>query len=207
MKLVLCEGKGDKKVISALCEALKINGLQAEDYGGRDKLLEYMVGLPKRPEFVLRQVESVGVTQDADQDGQAAWDGVRDAVKAAFGVVLAARGKPAGAQPRVAGFIVARPGEDRGMLEDLCLAAVSQQPGYSCLEDYFRCLTEKTGKQTYHPKARFRAWMASQSDYELHAGLAAEEGCVPFTHPVFDPLRDFLRVCEHGHCHGGKDML
>jgi len=181
-------------VISALCKALNIEGLHVEQYAGREKMRDVVCALPGRPEFAKGEIESIGITQDADEDGQAAWASVCDAAKAAFGVVLAERGKPAGQRPRVAGFILACPGADQGMLEDLCLAAASQKPGYSCLEDYFRCLTEKTGKPAYHPKARFRAWMASQSDYELHAGLAAEEGYVPFANPAFHPLRDFLRA-------------
>jgi hypothetical protein len=193
MKLVLCEGEDDKKVISGLCEANSIDGLEVQPYKGRDNLRAFVRALTKRPDFVRGEIESVGIVQDADQDGRAAWERVRDAVEAAFGVVLVEPAKPVGERPRIAGFVLARQGEDRGVLEDLCLTAVSQQAGYFCLEDYFRCLTEKTGKQTFHPKAKFRAWMASQSDYDLRTGLAAEQGYVPYTNAAFDALRDFLR--------------
>lgn len=193
-KLVLCEGGDDKAIISGLCAAHGIDGISVEDYKGRDKLRTYVHGLRQRPDFVRGEIESVGITRDADEDGQAAWKSVQDAAKAAFGIVLKERGKTAGERPRVAGFIVARPGEDRGKLEDLCLAAVSQQAGYSCLEDYFHCLSEKTEKQTYDAKAKWQAWMASQRDYKLSlTDLATKPGGVSYTNPAFDSLRDFLR--------------
>jgi hypothetical protein len=92
-----------------------------------------------------------------------------------------------GERPRIAGLLIGGP-SGHGMLEDLCLEAVRDYPGFSCLGDYFRCLTDRTGKKEFHAKARFRAWMASQSDFELHVGKAADKGFLPWSNPAFDCL-------------------
>jgi len=188
MKLVLCEGDDDKAVIERLCAAHSIDGIKVEHYKGRDNLGPYVRDFLNRTDYRPGQIESIGIVQDADQDGRAARERVAGAVK-----VLEEAAKRKGLRLKVASFIVTRSGEDGGMIEDLCLAAVSQEAGYPCLEAYFDCMIGKTGKQTYHPKAKWRAWMACQSDYDLRTGLSAEKGYVPVANPAFDSLRDFLR--------------
>src|SRR6266851_6250789 len=187
MKLVLCEGPDDLEVIRELCKERGVTGLTIERYKGRDNLANVLSELPKRPEFARQEVVSLGITLDANAGGNAAWQLLCNAVRGSFGVSLTERGLFVGAKPRIGGFIVSGP-DAKGMLEDLCLAAVSDQPGYPCLEAYFKCLTERTGKKDYHSKSKFRAWMASQSDYELYVGKAAAEGYLPFGHAAFNPL-------------------
>jgi hypothetical protein len=191
MKLVLCEGPDDEAVIRGLCKDRRVAGLTIEPYLGRDNLANVLSELPKRPEFTREEVVSLGITLDANGDGDAAWRLLCDAVRGSFNVALAQRGSFVGAKLRIGGFIVSRP-DGKGMLEDLCLASVSDQLGYPCLEAYFKCLTERTGRKDYHSKAKFRAWMASQSDYELYVGKAAVEGYLPFGHAAFNPLAQFL---------------
>jgi len=78
------------------------------------------------------------------------------------------------------------------MIEDLCLQAVSDLPEYACMLKYFDCLKENTEKKEYHSKAKFRAWMAAQEDYELYVGLAAGKGYIPWESPAFSSLKDLL---------------
>jgi hypothetical protein len=191
MKLVLCEGQDDEAVIRGLCEARGLRDLKVGPYSGRNKLASVLGELPKRPEFTRQEVESLGITLDANGDGNAAWQLLCDAVRGSFNLSLTERGLFVGAKPRIGGFIVSGP-DGKGMLEDLCLASVSDKPGYPCLEAYFRCLTERTGRKDYHSKAKFRAWMASQSQYELYVGKAAVEGYLPFDHAAFNSLAQFL---------------
>jgi hypothetical protein len=57
------------------------------------------------------------------------------------------------------------PGDGReGMLEDLCLESVADDPAIPCLEEHFRCLEEQleAGAFPGNPsKARVRAFLAS----------------------------------------------
>lgn len=191
MKLVLCEGNDDVSVIKGLCEASAIAGLRVERMSGRDSLRAWLSEARKRPEFVRNEVESLGILLDADDIAEASWKKLTDDVKATFEIVLMKIGEFVGSQPRIAGFLVA--GSDgKGMLEDLCLESVSSYPGFPCLKAYEQCLVE-AGIKRLHSKGRFRAWMATQSDYELHVGKAAEAGYLPFDSPAFDRLREFLK--------------
>ena len=192
MKLVLCEGKEDMRVVLGLCAASNIVGLTVEECGGRNKLEGVLREMPKRPEFTRGEVESLAVMIDAETSNDASWQKIQNAVHLGFGYHPPTHGEFAGESLKIAGFVISGK-EGVGMLEDLCLEAVSHLPGYSCLEEYFRCLAGKTEVKEYHAKARFRAWMASQKDFELGVSLAAGKGYVPWESPAFDPLRVFLR--------------
>lgn len=191
MKLVLCEGGDDLIVMQCLCRAREIAQFKIEPFLGKDNFNNVLRALPTRPEFSRGEVESLAIILDADSDNAASWQKVRDAVQKSFQVHLTEPGVFAGRTPRIAGFIVGGP-DGSGMLEDLCLHSVSDKPGYECLLSYFSCLSEKTGTKKYHSKGRFRAWMASQDEYELHVGLAATRGHLPFEHAAFDSLVRFL---------------
>ena len=191
MKLVLCEGKDEVAVIEELCAARGIGSLTLERFEGKDNLTNVLRELPKRPVFAQQQVESLAVLLDANGDPEAAWQRVRDAVQNHLKVFLPERGVFVGEKPKIAGYIVA--GSDgKGMLEDLCLLALSSKPGYQCLSEYFRCLSENTERKEYHAKAKFRAWMSSQSEFDLGLGLAASKGFVPWDATAFDALAQFL---------------
>ncbi len=192
MKLLLCEGKDELSVIKELCETSGLPSLSVEEFGGKDRLRQVLAELPKRPDFVRKEVESLGILLDAEDDPAAMWQKLRNDVQATFAVDLTGEAVFAWDRPRIAGLLVGAK-DGRGMLEDLCLEALSDQPGFPCLVEYFRCLSEKTGVTEFHAKARFRAWMASQSEYEFHVGKAAEAGFLPWANSAFDRLREFLR--------------
>ena len=79
------------------------------------------------------------------------------------------------------------------MIEDLCLLSVSNRPEFPCVDEYFQCIAQRSGRQGFSSKARVRVWMASHVDYEYYVGKAAEKGYWPWESPVFDSLKEFLR--------------
>jgi len=192
MKLVLCEGKDDIAVVAALCGHSKIIGLSLEPYGGRDRLQEVVRSLPIRPEFTREELESLAILIDAEKDRDASFQKVRDIIEKTFGVVVEKPGVFTGSKPRVAAFVVCDD-SGRGMLEDLCLKSVSDRADYKCMEEYFQCLREKTGQKDFHPKAKFKAWMASQIEFDIRVGLAAAGGYLPWQSEAFDDFREFLK--------------
>lgn len=192
MKFVLCEGQDDVAVIQGICQFSGITGVVAEHCRGRDNLENYLCEMPKRPEFTRGEVESLAVIIDAEEAAASSWQKIANAVRLSFQVSLTESGVFAGSAPKIGGYVICGQG-DKGMIEDLCLEAVSDQPGYSCLQEYFKCLADKTGRADYLAKAKFRAWMASQSDFDLRVGMAAQKGHLPWESQAFDPLREFLR--------------
>lgn len=192
MKFVVCEGGDDQAVIEGLARHAGLKDIRVEGCGGVDNFGQYLRGLPQRPEFTRREVSALGIVLDADRDRAARWQQIRERVREAFHVDLAAESVFAGTHPKISALITAV--GDQGTLEDVVLEAVRDQRGYRCLEEYFRCLAAETGRPAYPAKARFRAWMASQADYDLRVGKAAIAGYIPWEAPTFAGLRAFLRA-------------
>ena len=190
MKLIICEGQDDQSVIEGLLSHAGIAGIRIESCGGVPKFNDYLRGLPKRGDFVRREVEALGIVLDADQSRATCWQRIQDRVREAFGVELKAECEWEGNRPRIGAFIAGA--GTAGTLEDLALEAAGGQNGFRCLDAYFRCLSDETGQTRYSGKARFRAWMASQSDHDLRLGKAATGGYIPWDSNAFDSLRQFL---------------
>lgn len=192
MKIVLCEGKSDIAVITGLCIKAEIAIPRIEDYKGKDNLGNFLKEIVKRTEFVRNEVESLLVLRDADDDPDASWHHVRDAVQAGFKLQLVEPGEFVGKQPRLCALLIG--GENgKGELEDLCLAAMAGDPSFPCLEAFTRCVLDQT-KEAMRGPAKFRALMSTKKKgFELYVGKAVEEDLIPFHHTAFDGLRDVLR--------------
>jgi len=193
MKLVLCEGKDDQAVIVGLCGHSNILDLIIEPYAGRGNLERTVRNLSVRPEFTREEVDSLAILIDADTDAEASFQKLKNAIQQGLGIAIAVPGVFVGENPRVAGFVVGDQ-TGQGMLEDLCLESVQDRSDWKCMQDYFQCLREKTGKKDHHSKAKFKAWMASQTEFDYRVGLAAEHGYIPWESTAFDGLREFLRT-------------
>jgi hypothetical protein len=191
MKLVLCEGKDDIAVVEGLCRHENISDLAMEQYGGRDNLERVVGGLHVRSEFTRGDVKSLAILIDADANADASFQKLQNAIRRGFDIVIPAAGVFVGESPRVAGFVICD-GTGRGMLEDLCLKSVSGRADYKCMEEYFKCLGDKTSRKEYHSKAKFKAWMASQTAFDYRVGLAAAKGYIPWDSAVFNELRELL---------------
>jgi hypothetical protein len=133
----------------------------------------------------------VAILIDADADGDASFQKLQNAIQQGLNISVAQPGVFVGVKPRVAGFVVSDQ-TGRGMLEDLCLESINTRPEYHCMELYFKCLCDKTEKKDYHAKAKFKAWMASQTAFDYRVGLAAAKGYIPWDSEAFSKLREFL---------------
>lgn len=191
MKFVFCEGKDDVAVLRSLALHLKLE-VQVEEYGGKSNLANFLRTLPARPEFARQQVKAMAILRDADADAAATFTSVRDTLRQNNFEAPAADGTFTESALRVGVFIVGVNGQ--GMIEDLCLNSVADQPEFSCIGDYFTCIAKKSARSNFSSKARVRVWMASHVDYEYHVGKAAEEGYWPWESPAFDTLKNFLQA-------------
>ena len=177
MKFVFCEGKSDQSVIQSLARHLELN-IQVEWTGGKNNLSNFLEGLSKRPEFAQQQVTAIGILRDANGDSAAAFASVRDALQQNNFTAPALDGAFSDSVLRVGVFIVGVNG--RGMIEDVCLKSVSDQPEFSCVDSYFGCIAQKSSRSIFSSKAKVRVWMASHVDHEYYVGKAAEEGYWPW---------------------------
>lgn len=191
MKFVFCEGKDDVAVVRGLAAHLQLD-LQVEEYRGKNNLSLFLNSLQKRPEFARQKVDGLAILRDANGDAKASFASVRDALQLNGFSSPNADATFSEAALRVGIFIVGVSG--RGMIEDLCLQSVAAQPEFSCVDAYFNCITEKSGRRDFSSKAKVRVWMASHTDYDYRVGKAAEEGYWPWDTPAFDPLKNFLKA-------------
>jgi hypothetical protein len=193
LKFVFCEGKDDLAVITGVAQSIGISGLEIEPISGKNKLRDFLRGVWTRPEFAQKKVAAVGIIRDADDDASAAFQSVRDSLLANGFPAPEANGAVTGETIKV-GILIVGPNAGRGMLEDLCLQSVSDRPEFPCVDEFFRCVADKSGRKDFSSKAKVRAWMASHPDFEFYVGKAAEKGYWPWASPVFDSLKQFLRA-------------
>jgi hypothetical protein len=191
-KIVFCEGKDDVAVVRGLTTHLGLD-IEVESYDGKNKLPLLLQSLPKRPDFAQQKVAAIAILRDADADSNATFTSVRDTLKQNnFEAPAAADGTFSESALKVGVFIVGVNG--RGMIEDLCLQSVSDQPEFSCVDSYFACIAQKSSRSNFPSKGKVRVWMASHEDFEFYVGKAAEEGYWPWASPAFDPLKNFLQA-------------
>lgn len=206
--LLLVEGRDEDRLVAALNRQLPHGGLQVVIYGGQDKLRPGLPPLVQSPGFT-ETVTALGVVQDGGAHPERRQQSVHDALAAAglpapqAAMTLARGPRPLpsgrpGPEIRVAFFLTPGSGQP-GMLEDLCLASVEDDPAMECVNGLFACLDEKgIARPDNMPKARAHAFLATRPRPDLRLGEAAEAGIWPFDHPAFGQLKEFLRlVAEH----------
>jgi hypothetical protein len=192
MKFVFCEGGGDLAVAKGVAESIGLMDIHIEPYLGKNNLGNFLKVVRTRPEFAQNKVTAIGILRDADENGTAAFRSVCDALRT-NGFKAPERNGGFAVNGIKTGVLVVGPKGGQGMIEDLCLNSVSDRPEFPCIDDYFRCITQKSGRKDFSSKAKVRVWMASHVDHELHVGKAAEKGYWPWESPVFDAMKEFLR--------------
>ncbi len=192
MKFIFCEGKDDVSVIQGVAGSMGLKDLRVERIDGKNNLREFLKTFRKRPEFTREEVASIGIIRDADGDGVGAFRSVCDALAGNNFKVPGQNGGFTTGGIKT-GVLIIGPNDGKGMIEDLCLNAVSDRPEFGCVDDYFRCIAQKCNRNNFSSKAKVRVWMASHVDYDLRVGGAAEGGYWPWGSPVFDSMKQFLR--------------
>ncbi|HUD45652.1 MAG TPA: DUF3226 domain-containing protein [Candidatus Baltobacteraceae bacterium] len=191
-KFVFCEGPDDVAVITGIVHASRISDVVVEPFQGKDKLRSFLREIQQRPEFAQNKVASIGIIRDADDDAAAAFQSVRDALISNGYAAPQANAAVTG-EPIKVGVLIIAPNDRRGMLEDLCLKSVSDRPEFACVDEYFRCVAEKSERKVFSSKAKVRVWMSSHPDYDLYVGKAAEKGYWPWDTAAFEGVKTFLR--------------
>jgi|GEM_PF-1142134 len=202
--LVLCEGKEDRLVFEKIASLAGLADLEFEDYGGKDNLPAFLKAFKARPEFTRKEFKTLAVTRDADDCYDDAWKSLCGTLKTSFDLQPATPGEmievhdPDYEQDpaiNLTAWILPGPGRS-GMLETLCLESVSDHPAYACLTQYFECLIQNMNVNDFHPKAKFHAWVVSQTDFkdkDYKIEKAVKEDRFQWDHTAFDELRSFLK--------------
>ena len=194
-KQVVVEGVDDVRVMEALCKHLGISDVQFAPCDGYNSLRQFLRTFSSDPDF--RQVRSLAVLVDADENPLGRRQGVADA--------LASAGLPRPRQPLepVSGsgltvaYLVVPHDAPGTMMEDVCLNSVADDPVMECVEQYFACVDQADTvgpRDVWMSKARVHAFLASRDRPDLRLGEAADNGIWNFESDAFRPLVDLLRA-------------
>jgi hypothetical protein len=190
-KLLIVEGRDEECFFCALIEHLGKNDIQVAGIGGKDKLRMNLKGLIKDPGF--SKVGSLGIVRDADTDPTAAFQSVRESLRACMLPSPKKPLNPAKGVPRVAVMIIP-PHKQQGALEDLCLEAIAEDSALICVDQYFACLDQqKIDQPKSLSKAKVRVFLASREDPTLPLGISAQKGYWPLDSKAFSTVKDFLK--------------
>jgi len=193
--IILGEGRDEAELLEAMAQAMGLQ-VQCVDCGGSQQFHIRLKVVMAAPGF--DRVTSLGVVRDAETNSAAAEESIRGRL-AAEG--LAVPDKPmtratAPDSPDVA-FLVVPSGEPAGMMEDLILRAMKDDPSWKCQQAYFDCLALTGIDLTSDPqKRRVQAALAALPSGNLarNIGEAARKGLIPFGHPGLSELSDFLTL-------------
>lgn len=198
--LVLCEGKQDKLVMEELAKHAGLEGLlDFENYGGKDKLRDYLRLLKVRPEYVSGEHPRILVTRDADNNFDNSWQSLRTAVSEILSCTVEQPGdwcKTADGT-EVAAWVVPGAGK-KGMIETMCVDSSEENaPGvFACLASFLECL-ESVHKSPIHEKSRFAIWtIAAQGGEGAQNRMPLERAIsylpIDWDAEAFTPLKELL---------------
>ena len=180
------------RVRSAILDRLEPSDVQISSFGGINQLRVFLSALWNAP-AARATIEAIGIVRDAETDAEAAFESARDAIRS---VDLTAPDRPlqvADEQPKM-GILILPPEKPDGMLEDVCLDAVHDDPAMRCVEEYLACVQDRVPDwQNRHPsKAKVQAFLASRERPGLRLGEAAARGEWNWEHGTYDPVRQFI---------------
>jgi hypothetical protein len=190
-QVIIVEGKEDELFFDALIKNLALSDIQVLPIGGKTELRKYLKALIRVSGF--DEVRSLGIARDANSDPRAALQSVKDAL-GFLGLPVPERALlPFGDKLKV--VIMIFPDENTpGMLEDLCLRAVMQDPAMFCVDQYFQCLQQKgMNLPSKISKAKVQVFLGSRPEPGKLLGVAAQAGYWPFDVEAFAQVRTFIQ--------------
>ncbi|MEW6716045.1 MAG: DUF3226 domain-containing protein [Chloroflexota bacterium] len=189
--VLVVEGREEELFFGAFIQHLRLQNIQTMPISGKEQLRRNLKALVASPGF--SEVISLGVVRDANADPGAAFQSVHDALQAVNLPAPELPLVPVGERPRVAVLILPEVGMP-GMLEDLCLRAIVQDPAMLCVEQYFECLQqEELPLPDNTSKAKVQVFLASRRKAGLRLGEAAQAGYWPWEAKTFEQVKDFLQ--------------
>ena len=161
---------------------------------GKDRFRAKNLESVKDADGFREHVRCLAVARDADGDVQGTFKSVCTALRAAGLPAPETPGRFYGDNPKV-GVLIISPNGDNGVLEDLCLASISEFEEIQCIDEFFQCVRERAGVVPKNPsKARIKAFLASREESVPHLGVGVEKGYFPLDSEVFEQIRAFLRA-------------
>jgi hypothetical protein len=192
-KQVLVEGREEVMVLESLTEHLELTDIQAHDYGGKNNIRRFLSAYTKLSEFP--RIRSLAIIADADFNSGAT-NRILDALRSTS--------LPQPPNPLIEAtqghlsvwYLVLPHGKQEGMLEDICLESVRDDPIMDCVQDFVDCVGRKKPgwpRRNIASKARVHMYLATQDPPDRRLGEASKAGVWPLDDVAFEPLKTLLQ--------------
>ena len=194
-KQLFVEGNDDARVFTSLSRYLEIQDVQIWQCGGYENIqgvLRTVIGMDD-----FDSVRSLAVVADADSNRNARIQSIQNTLTRARLPTPSSPLEFVSDRGIKVAYLVVPHERENGMIEDVCLDSVSDDPVMECIDRYFECIEDSstTGpRQTWMSKARSHAFLASRERPDLRIGEAADRGIWQFEHEAFDLLKDLLKM-------------
>ncbi len=186
-KIIAVEGQDEVNFFKALLRTLGINNVQILNFEGKTKFKNKIKALKNRPGF--ENVAKIAFIRDSDSlPANAAFDSIVNALKSADLPFPDNINSFKDSNPNVGIFIMPN-NDDLGMLEDLCLKSIEEEPVTLCIDEYFECIEENPNELS---KAKVLCYLASKTPLVNSLGRAAVKGHWDFNSNHFNEIKTFI---------------
>jgi hypothetical protein len=194
-KLLLVEGKDEVCFFEAMTSDLGIDDVDIRDVKGKSNFGDRLSVSIKSPGHEI--LTSVGLVEDADNDPEGAFRSLCGALENVGLPIPPAPFQSVTDDSLRVSVMILPNSDESGMLEDLCLASVADDPAMDCVDDYMSCLEDKLDEEEFprNPsKARVRVFLASKGWIEegLFECIQEHIRFHPPNNPVVESTEVFL---------------
>jgi len=201
--VILVEGRDQIYFFKSIIEKSGYRDITIINYGGVDQLRGRFPVILKTPGF-RENVKSIGIVRDAETNAESAIQSVSSILSLhgfprTIGVL-----NPAKRNDGLKAVIFIMPGQGfSGMIEDLCLESVRDDPAMCCVEAFINCIQNKYLQQELSngsgftcrlSKAKLHAFLASREEPGLKFGEAISRGYIPLDNSCFNEIKTFMQI-------------
>lgn len=198
-KILAVEGQDEWWFFCRILEKyLNIKDVQVIDIEGESKFKEKLELLRLSPNFSI--VSQIGFVRDADEDSNISFEKIQNAIKDNLKISPPVNINSWISDTNYAlGVFVLPNSSDSGMLEDLCMESVAEDPIMPCIDAYFECMKKVLSIENLpknFSKSKTQVFLASRKEYKTSIGFGAEKGYWNFSAPCMQALIKFLKGFE-----------
>ncbi len=188
-KVLLVEGRDENNFFNALMKYMGITGVEIREAGGKRQFKDKLPALVRTRGF--SGVKVFAVIRDADEDAYATFESVKDILRRQNLEPPEQVNQFSEGIPAVGVFIM--PGDfDAGMLEDLWLRTVRDNPAMACVNSFIECVSQLKECPHNMAKAKAQTFLAAMPEIANCVGIGAQKGYWRFDSDDMADLRVFI---------------
>lgn len=185
--ILIVEGKDEVNFFSAFFSIKEKAEIQVIDFEGKNNFPSKIKTLPLIPGFDL--VTKIGFIRDADNNNPiSAFDSIRNALTKAKLPVPSTLSSFTSSNPSI-GIFIMPDNKNHGMLEDLCLKSLDDQPVKICIDAFIGCANPGLNDE---PKAKVLCYLSTRKPLVNSLGLGALNSHWNFNSLIFSNLKSFI---------------